>query len=78
MKNNNFFSLMLILILGASCASGPSMMAFSGFRLVRMAHERGLPIASLNLGITRADEMVTLNIKADCVEVLNALDQKLA
>ena len=29
MKNNNFFSLMLILILGASCASGPSMMAFS-------------------------------------------------
>ena len=57
---------------------GTSMMAFSGFRIVRVAHERGLPIASLNLGITRADEMVTLNIKADCVEVLNALDQKLA
>ena len=41
---------------------GSSLMVFSSFRFVRQAHARGLPIAALNQGVTRADELFTLKV----------------
>lgn len=53
---------------------GTSLMAYSAFRLVRLASERGLPIASLNRGTTRANRLVTTNIVENCSEMLSALE----
>ncbi len=49
---------------------GSSLMVYSGFRFARMAHERGLPIAILNRGRTRADALANLKLEADCGETL--------
>lgn len=51
---------------------GSSLMVYSGFRFVRMAHERGLPVAILNRGVTRADALATLRLDGDCGETLAA------
>jgi NAD-dependent SIR2 family protein deacetylase len=52
---------------------GSSLMVYSGYRFARMAHEAGLPIAILNRGRTRADELAGLKVEADCVEVLGSI-----
>lgn len=52
---------------------GSSLMVFSSFRFCRRAHERGIPIAAVNRGVTRADPMLTLKIEDDCTVVLPAL-----
>jgi NAD-dependent SIR2 family protein deacetylase len=49
---------------------GSSLMVYSGFRFARMAHERGLPLAILTRGITRADSIATLKLDADCETTL--------
>ncbi len=49
---------------------GSSLMVFSGFRFARRAHELGLPIAIVNRGKTRADDLATLKVDADCVSLL--------
>lgn len=54
-------------------AVGTSLMVYSGFRFVRMAHERGLPVALLNRGRTRADDLGGLKLDADCGAVLDAV-----
>ncbi len=51
---------------------GSSLMVYSGFRFARMAHERGTPLAILNLGITRADALASLRLDADCGDTLSA------
>jgi hypothetical protein len=48
-------------------------MVYSGFRFVRMAHERGIHVALLNRGRTRADDLGGLKLDADCGAVLDAL-----
>jgi NAD+-dependent protein deacetylase sirtuin 4 len=53
--------------------AGSSLAVFSGWRFVKRAHERGLPIAILNLGPTRADPLATLRIDAPIEQVLPAL-----
>ncbi len=45
---------------------GSSLMVYSGYRFARMAHEAGQPIAILNQGRTRADDLATLKLEADC------------
>ena len=52
---------------------GSSLMVYSGFRFARYANEIGLPIAAINQGVTRADDILTLKVSADCVEVLESL-----
>jgi len=52
---------------------GSSLMVFSGFRFCRRAHELGKPMACINPGKTRADELFQLKIAADCSEVLDSL-----
>lgn len=49
---------------------GSSLMVYSGFRFVRLAHEAGKPIALLNRGHTRADSIAELKLDTDCVETL--------
>lgn len=49
---------------------GSSLMVFSGYRFCRMAQAAGKPVAALNLGKTRADDMLTLKIEASSEQVL--------
>ena len=49
---------------------GSSLMVYSGFRFARMAHERGIPLAILTRGITRADAIANLKLDGDCEAVL--------
>lgn len=49
---------------------GSSLMVYSGLRFVRKAHESGLPIAAINRGVTRADDLINLKIEQDCNDVL--------
>jgi len=49
---------------------GSSLMVFSGYRLVRAMAEAGKPIACVNLGRTRADELLTLKVEQPCTEAL--------
>ncbi|CAN0917493.1 NAD-dependent protein deacylase SRT2 [Linum grandiflorum] len=49
---------------------GSSVMTMSAFRLVKAAHEAGAAIAAVNLGVTRADEIMGLKINARLGEIL--------
>ncbi|MDX1554301.1 MAG: NAD-dependent protein deacetylase [Marinobacter sp.] len=51
---------------------GSSLMVYSGFRFCRYAQEWGKPMATLNLGRTRADSLVDLKLNADISETLAA------
>jgi NAD+-dependent protein deacetylase sirtuin 4 len=52
---------------------GSSLAVFSGYRFVRRAKDRGMPVAVLNLGESRGDELADLRVDADCSEALPAL-----
>jgi NAD-dependent SIR2 family protein deacetylase len=56
---------------------GSSLMVYSGYRFVRSACERGVPVAIVNIGITRADAQVALKIEGLCGEVLEQLETRL-
>jgi NAD-dependent SIR2 family protein deacetylase len=62
----------------ALLVAGSSLMVYSGYRFVRAACERGLPVAVVNLGTTRADAQVSLKVEACCGEVLERLAETLA
>jgi NAD-dependent SIR2 family protein deacetylase len=49
----------------ALLVAGSSLMVYSGFRFVRHAHEAGLPIAIVNRGRTRGDDLAELKIERD-------------
>jgi NAD-dependent SIR2 family protein deacetylase len=49
---------------------GSSLMVYSGYRFVVAAHKRGLPIAAINLGKTRADPLLSLKANLPCAEAL--------
>jgi hypothetical protein len=53
-------------------------MVYSGFRYARLAAERGIPIAALNIGKTRADSLLSLKLEASCGETLSACAALLA
>lgn len=52
---------------------GSSLMVWSGFRFVRFAAERGLPVAAINRGRTRADDMLDLKVESSCGQTLSRL-----
>jgi NAD-dependent SIR2 family protein deacetylase len=52
---------------------GSSLMVYSGYRFARTAADFGKPIAAINLGRTRADDLFTLKITARCSEALAVL-----
>ncbi len=52
---------------------GSSLTVFSGYRFAFRAHERGWPIAILNLGPTRADPLAALRVEQEQGAALSAL-----
>ncbi|CAN5175080.1 NAD-dependent protein deacetylase [soil metagenome] len=54
---------------------GSSLMVRSGYRFALAAHQRQLPIAAINRGVTRADELLSLKIDAACGPALDAVAQ---
>ena len=57
----------------AVLVAGSSLMVYSGFRFVQAAVAAGKPVAALNLGRTRADELLALKVPLPCGEALAAL-----
>ena len=49
---------------------GTSLMVYSGYRFAREAAAAGIPIASVNLGRTRADELIALKVTQSCAAAL--------
>ena len=62
----------------ALLVAGSSLMVYSGFRFVRLAHEAGLPIAIVNRGRTRGDDLAELKIEGDVGSTLTAAVAALA
>ena len=56
---------------------GSSLMVFSGFRFCLAARDLGKPIAAVNLGRTRADELLSLKVASDCGAALTEAAQAL-
>ena len=52
---------------------GSSLMVYSGYRFARIARESGKPLAVLTRGVTRADDLATLKLDAECEQVLAAV-----
>jgi NAD-dependent deacetylase sirtuin 4 len=52
---------------------GSSLAVFSGYRFVRRAAERAMPVAIVNLGPTRGDALAQVRVDARCGQVLPAL-----
>jgi NAD-dependent SIR2 family protein deacetylase len=52
-------------------------MAFSAFRLCRAIADQGKPLIAINLGKTRADDLLDLKIGASCEALLPGLAQRL-
>ncbi|MFP5247280.1 MAG: Sir2 family NAD-dependent protein deacetylase, partial [Thermoanaerobaculia bacterium] len=52
---------------------GSSLTVWSGFRFAKRAHDRGLPLAIVNIGPTRADELATLKVESRCGALLESI-----
>jgi NAD-dependent SIR2 family protein deacetylase len=52
---------------------GSSLMVYSGYRFAKAMAGAGKPIAAVNLGKTRADDLVSLKVTARCAEALEFL-----
>ncbi|MFA9418759.1 MAG: NAD-dependent protein deacetylase [Gammaproteobacteria bacterium] len=57
---------------------GSSLMVYSGYRFMLKAQARNIPIAAINLGKTRADDLLSLKIERDCGETLTELVKQIA
>jgi NAD-dependent SIR2 family protein deacetylase len=49
---------------------GSSLMVYSGLRFVHAAVRRGVPVAAVSLGRTRADDLLAFRVAAPCGEAL--------
>ena len=52
---------------------GSSLMVYSGYRFAIAAQRLGKPLAAINRGVTRADDLLDLKIDADCADALASL-----
>ncbi|MGV0745689.1 NAD-dependent protein deacetylase [Mycolicibacterium sp. XJ870] len=57
----------------ALLVAGSSLTVYSGYRFVRHAVARGIPVAIINRGSTRGDEDATVKVEAGCSEMLTLL-----
>jgi NAD-dependent SIR2 family protein deacetylase len=53
---------------------GSSLMAYSAYRLIRAAHDLGLPIVIINQGKTRADTLASSKLEGQCGLILEGLE----
>ena len=61
----------------ALLVAGSSLTVFSGYRFVRHAAARGVPIAIVNRGATRGDDLATVKVDAGCSPILTLLADEL-
>ena len=52
---------------------GSSLMVYSGFRFVQMAARAGKPVAAVNMGRTRADDLLAVKVEQPCETALSFL-----
>lgn len=57
---------------------GSSLMAYSAFRLCRAVADQGKPLIAINLGKTRADDLLDMKIEASCEQLLPVLAKRLS
>jgi len=57
----------------ALLVAGSSLAVFSGYRFVRHAAARGIPIAIVNRGDTRGDDLASVKVDAGCSPILALL-----
>lgn len=57
----------------ALLVAGSSLTVFSGYRFVRRAGEQGKPVAIINRGPTRGDDLATVKVDGGCSELLTLL-----
>ena len=62
----------------ALLVAGSSLTVFSGYRFVRHAAALGIPVAIVNRGPTRGDELATVKVDGGCSELLTLLAEELA
>ena len=62
----------------AVLVAGSSLTVFSGYRFVRHAAARGIPIAIINRGPTRGDDLATVKVHGGCSELLVLLADELS
>lgn len=58
--------------------AGSSLTVFSGYRFARHAAARGMPIAIINRGPTRGDDLATVKLDNGCSEMLALLADELS
>ncbi|MGH9408770.1 MAG: NAD-dependent protein deacetylase [Vicinamibacterales bacterium] len=56
---------------------GSSLMVFSGYRFVQAAARASKPVAVVNLGRTRADDLISVKLAAPCGDVLASVHDRL-
>lgn len=61
----------------ALLVAGSSLTVFSGYRFVRHAASHGLPVAIVNRGRTRGDDLATVKVDGGCSEMLTLLSAEL-
>ena len=61
----------------ALLVAGSSLTVFSGYRFVRHAAARQTPIAIVNRGPTRGDDLATVKVDAGCSPILTLLAEEL-
>ena len=57
--------------------AGSSLTVFSGYRFVRRARALGIPVAIVNRGPTRGDDLATVKVDGGCSELLTLLAEEL-
>jgi NAD-dependent SIR2 family protein deacetylase len=62
----------------ALLVAGSSLTVFSGYRFVRHAAGLGIPVAIVNRGPTRGDDLATVKVDGGCSELLVLLSSELA
>ncbi|MGZ4577162.1 MAG: SIR2 family NAD-dependent protein deacylase [Mycobacterium sp.] len=62
----------------ALLVAGSSLTVFSGYRFVRHAAALAMPIAILNRGRTRGDDLATVKVDGGCSELLTLLADELS
>ena len=61
----------------ALLVAGSSLTVFSGYRFVRHAAARHIPVAIVNRGPTRGDDLATVKVDAGCSPLLTLLAEEL-
>jgi NAD-dependent SIR2 family protein deacetylase len=62
----------------ALLVAGSSLTVFSGYRFVRQAASLGIPIAIVNRGDTRGDDLATVKVDSGCSPMLALLADELS